>query len=103
MTILKTDEQYDEHIRPGIAVLDHEKPGWEFVIDLERLDMMDSSDCLLGQLYGDWSAGLSATFRYRQTLPLEDQVAAHTVFADHTGGPVDRAWRREIERRRAAA
>lgn len=104
MTSLTTYADYDEHIRPAIAMLDHLKPGWAFLLDLDKLNMMSGEDCILGQLYGSWHLGLSETQAYRSTLPTpEERASAYTSFADHTGGPFDRAWRREIDRRRAAA
>lgn len=41
----------------GVAWLDENRPGWVNEIDLARLDMKLSTDCILGQLYGRfWNA-----------------------------------------------
>lgn len=33
--------------------LDSVKPGWENLIDLDKLDMQSSTNCVLGQVYAD--------------------------------------------------
>ena len=41
-------------------VLDNMNPGWYKTVDRDKLDMGDNCRCLLGQLYGMYSHGLSA-------------------------------------------
>jgi hypothetical protein len=43
----------------GAALLDEKKPGWEQLIDRDRLDMSSTNTDVLGQLYGSYGAGLS--------------------------------------------
>lgn len=37
-------------IERGATLLDEREPGWEQRIDLDRLDMSSTCDCVLGQL-----------------------------------------------------
>lgn len=41
-----------ERIERGAALLDERRPGWEAEIDLDRLNLASSTDCVLGQLWG---------------------------------------------------
>ena len=45
-------------VADGVALLDEVWPGWEREIDLNRLDVSDADLCILGQLYGSFTAGL---------------------------------------------
>lgn len=104
MTVISTDEDYDDFIEPAFVMLDVLKPGWEFALDLERFDMMSGEECVLGQLYGSWNKGLYETQGYRHSLTdHRSRTGTYVAFADHTGGPIDRGWRREILRRRQVA
>jgi hypothetical protein len=40
-----------DRVRAGALVLDEMEPGWERLIDQDRLDMGNSYTCILGQLY----------------------------------------------------
>ncbi|QFG25422.1 hypothetical protein [Actinomadura sp. WMMB 499] len=42
----------------GAELLDKARPGWEKEVNLYRLDMMRTDDCVIGQLFGDWGNGL---------------------------------------------
>ncbi len=55
MTTLK---QLRERRNKGIAFLNYEYPEWLELIDKDRLDMANSSNCVAGQLTGidyDWA------------------------------------------------
>lgn len=45
---------FEEEIREGSAWLDIEKPGWAMEIDVASLDLNSCSQCVLGQLFGDY-------------------------------------------------
>lgn len=47
-------------IKRGVELLNEKSPGWHSKIDLDRLDMADRDDCVLGQLFGDYFDGLEA-------------------------------------------
>ena len=40
-----------ERVARGSALLDEKMPGWDRRIDLDRLDLMSSCRCILGQLH----------------------------------------------------
>ena len=42
-----------ERIDKGIAWLDEVRPGWEKEINVERLDMSEMNNCILGQLFSN--------------------------------------------------
>jgi hypothetical protein len=46
-----------QRVRRGAELLDRHRPGWEREVDIERLHMGNTVDCLLGQLYGDYESG----------------------------------------------
>lgn len=46
-------------IQPAIDFLDERLPNWRDSINVDRLDMLNQFDCVLGQLFGDWQRGLS--------------------------------------------
>lgn len=68
--------------------LDELYPGWENQIDLDQLDMMDPSCCILGQLYGDWEQGQHA-------LVDEGFPWVGGIFSTYK-----EQWTNEIQRRR---
>lgn len=41
-------------------ILDKKKPNWFRKVNLKRLDMLSPWNCILGQLYGDFTDGLFA-------------------------------------------
>lgn len=46
-----------DRVAAGAAWLDTTRPGWESLIDLDRLSMTDCNACVLGQSFGDyWDA-----------------------------------------------
>ena len=48
------EASYRENVTRGAVWLDEKEPGWWERIDLERLDMDSLTDCIIGQLYGDF-------------------------------------------------
>lgn len=51
----------EERVRRGIALLDKKGPeNWRTNIDLSDLDLKDPWDCVLGKVYGTFSAGVLA-------------------------------------------
>lgn len=55
-----------DRVRAGMALLDRllvGRPGWRDDLDVDRLDMGDPWDCVLGQLYGTYADGLRMLVR----------------------------------------
>jgi hypothetical protein len=42
------------------ALLNEKRPGWRDELDIERIDFYSLTNCVLGQLYGDYSLGVEA-------------------------------------------
>lgn len=51
----------------GVAVLDAHDPQWREHIDPVSLNIASHSDCILGQVFGDYSTGMSILFP--ETVP----------------------------------
>lgn len=51
-----------ERVAQGVTVLDAAKdiPNWRSLIDLDRLQISNYSNCILGQLFGDFGIGADA-------------------------------------------
>lgn len=47
-----------ERVERGAALLDKHNPDWYMAVSLQGLRMSSCSECVLGQLYGDYGAGL---------------------------------------------
>ena len=51
----------DQAVAEGVNLLDaYGPPQWRGTVDLDTLNMADDHDCILGQLYGSYGAGLRA-------------------------------------------
>lgn len=48
-----------ERIQRGIALLDERVPDWRTRVSARRLNTNSPWDCILGQLFGTYSTGLS--------------------------------------------
>lgn len=53
-------------IERGAKLLDERAPGWRSRIDLETLDMRDGACCILGQVYLDYSTGITSLDLWRR-------------------------------------
>lgn len=74
-----TDERlrYESAMRESVALLDRFAPDWFNRVNLDTLDMMSSTDCVLGQVFANqgsngWMHGLRL---FRQVVPNFDDVA----------------------------
>jgi len=55
------ERPYEAEVERGIALLDEHAPAdWIGNVDIERLDMGSGRNCILGQVFGNYSWGLSA-------------------------------------------
>lgn len=52
--------ELQERVRRGIALLDRECPEWRDKIRIERLDLSNSCQCILGQVYNYFDQGIEA-------------------------------------------
>lgn len=51
-------EKYDAEVERGAILLDIEAPGWERLVNPDRLGISEHEDCILGQVFGSYDAGL---------------------------------------------
>lgn len=56
-TTKKPERPFQTNVRKGIAFLNRNGPtNWRSRIDIDRLDIEDTVNCILGQVYGDYMA-----------------------------------------------
>lgn len=62
----------------GMALLDAKRPGWDEQIEPEKLDMSESTSCVLGQLYETFEQGVMEVFGFHWLDDLGfDTIVAH--------------------------
>ena len=100
-------------VAAGAALLDERKPGWWQQVETVQLETQSSSCCVLGQVFGRYSAGRRA-LGSSSLMGMDDHETVARGFAV-TGdeGPVwkpetaeyallDAEWKRVISERQAA-
>ena|SRR5258708_188737 len=89
-------KDYPERVARGAIFLDKSKPDWYKIINASKIDLNSNLDCILGQLYGDYSYGLRK---------LHIKGPGHTygflIFRFWNKYIVEELWREEIAVRRA--
>lgn len=106
-------DKLEQYVQRGERWLDKQDPLWFQKIDLAILDMGDGLDCIIGQLFGNYSdavlqgqitatqavrGGFAVQFRHPRTdiarmrAGLRRQIALHQLTA---------LWEQRIEARRA--
>jgi hypothetical protein len=86
-----------ERVAAGAALLDERVPGWHDAIDVDRLDIDSPTQCVLGQLYGDYLAGEDALSELADSW--SSAVSYGFVERDVDGDELTDAWRALIEQR----
>lgn len=54
---LAIQQEADERVAAGIALLDERAPDWRSRINLETLDIRSGGYCTLAQVFGDFNRG----------------------------------------------
>jgi hypothetical protein len=49
-----------DKVQAGMRVLDKRSPGWFLAMNPATLNIISTEDCVLGQVFGSWDAGLRA-------------------------------------------
>lgn len=89
---------YEERAVVGAAFLDEHAPGWREAVDVNKLKLGDTCNCVLGQVYGSYSRGL-------RLLHLSDGGARFGFSVEATDdwkhdaqcyGWLTRAWRKVL-------
>lgn len=89
----------NERVERGAALLDEKRPGWPEAVDLGRLNIRSTCDCIAGQLGGfretTQSLGLyGVTEDVMHGFEADDDDAEYAALTD--------AWRDLIQQRRLA-
>lgn len=74
-----------EKVKKAAKFLDKVAPGWFTKVDLLKFDMTDSSECVLGQVFGNYSSARDS---------LTYNTLLDHLFQGHTC-----EWREEIKKR----
>ena len=61
-----------ERVNRGAALLDERKPGWNFKVVPENLDMTDNSLCIVGQSYGSYGQFVGPVFGWEEEEENEE-------------------------------
>ena len=83
---MSNKRQMREQVQRGAALLDIVCPGWEQIIQVDKLDLSSQSFCILGQLFdGDFREGVRRLFDFSWfgSVPItneEYQLVAHHGF-----------------------
>lgn len=94
-------------VERGAKLLDERHPDWVGEVNLDDLEMDSIFQCILGQIYGSFAAGMEELFG-EDDLNIHDQLAfEHGFDADwvdehdyHRFQELHAAWEEEIEERR---
>ena len=88
----------EARVKAGAELLDAMNPGWFTKISLQKLQMSDPCQCVIGQLYETYSLGLSAL---EIDVSFERDIEYGFDFYIGTAS-LTAHWHREIEARLAA-
>jgi hypothetical protein len=96
-----------ERVAAGLALLDDRNPGAAERIDVDRLDIVDCADCMLGQAYGHYLAGLDrlglsdeGAIEFGFTAAFDESTTPYEVIGQRFDA-LTAEWRRVIAERRA--
>jgi hypothetical protein len=86
---------YEAQIAKGMALLNAKRPAWRKKVNPDTLDMLDPSDCVLGQVTGDYFSSKACELLgwedvginvYSPTLEAYNKRAGEFGFAPPDGG-----------------
>jgi hypothetical protein len=77
-----------EKAQRGAKLLDEMKPDWVQNIRLETLDIRDGSECVLGQIFGEYSDGINKIWLFNATR----EAGYHPFNSQNHGFLVDYEW-----------
>lgn len=74
-------------------LLDADRPGWAYLVNLDILNMAETENCVLGQVYGDWEDG------YTELADGDDRLSAEI---SHLTAKFKDQWVTEVKNRRVS-
>ena len=97
-------------VENGAALLDIENPGWYKKINLDKLSINSCSDCILGQIYGDYWAGASIIQRnpnytgvynlgFAIPMPAFATVVLAAEYVVDKNAKLNAEWKKQIQAR----
>lgn len=101
------DDTIEARVTRGAQLLDERLPGWVDRIDLDRLNLASSCNCILGQKFGDYLDGIDALFNCQNTDAINhgfdafEDEGADAEAAEYEALTAE--WRRVILARREQA
>jgi len=84
-------------VQRGMDFLDKECPGWEEIVNPGALDIACSQNCVMGQIFGDYSAGI-------ETLAISIENASRLGFENAEESNyknLNTCWKKQIQNRLA--
>lgn len=92
-----SDATIERRVRRGARLLDQKVKNWHKRIDIDRINLRCSTDCILGQIFGWYFSG-------RTHLKLFEKTNSHGFSAawsegDHSNVRLRDAWIHAINRR----
>lgn len=78
-------------VAEAAKILDKDRPGWENLIDINKLDLNDPYECILAQIYGNYSTGYKSLF---DDNPYGTETAKLFSLVKFTN-----SWKQEINNR----
>jgi hypothetical protein len=98
----------EERVARGAALLDEYVPAWFNKVDLDRLDIGNCTNCILGQVFGSYQVGFNTLAELAPEKEFLWEGDEAFGFSETAGSDADelsslnRAWRVEIEKRTQA-
>lgn len=88
-----------ENVARGVALLDSKVPDWRSKIDERELCMADMFNCILGQVFGSFGAGLKSLHGVNISTHEAWQFGVAHGFDASTGSLFDKLeaeWRKHL-------
>lgn len=97
-------ETIQQRVDRGVAWLDKNHPGWADRIDLNKFEMNNCFNCVMGQLTGDFNRWHLAKNKFDFRIPVDLGFLATEVYDDQDPEYLllQEEWQRRIVRRRLA-
>ncbi len=80
----------------GAELLDERLPGWPHHVDADKLDLGNSCNCPLGQIFGDYDDAVDIL-----GLEKPERFGFHLAAGRQTFDKLTDAWRRVVLQRQA--
>lgn len=88
----------EERVSRGAALLDRKVPGWENRIDLDRLDISSTANCILGQLYSPTTSWVGEGYTNLYAVGMGTDISILDEYVDFP--ELKAEWKRVITERR---